>query len=462
MGEAVRAYLGAWGDVDVFRFRMERAGWVRVQGLPWACATRLVVKDGAGKELGSSWNYAGHPVLFDTECAAAGWYAVEMTEPGGHPGDSRPYEFRLDSILDDGKDDPAPAKGRVTAVREMDMNGLAGSLLEPTGDVHTYRLALPSAGVVNVRGVGATGLHTALVSADGKDLASSWNYATHPFGFQWACGGPQTVYLRVRCAGGGDSSAWPYAVSAWHQPCDEQDAVVRNDTFETATAAEMAEPFRGSISPPGDVDVFRFSVDHAGWMEVEGRGRTALRLVLLDARRREIASSWNYATHPMTIRAQVVPGEYYLMVQATGGGDWHPGPYQALGRLYRADPVERGALDKDPVRLLRLGEAQAFAIEHAGDVDRFRFSVTDKGRYLARAMGPLGTVMLLRDELTGKDVGSTWNYGGHPVSVGFDAAGPTRYVMEIRATGGGDRAVTSGYVLVDAKERPLLGEEVWA
>src|SRR5206468_877024 len=123
-------------------------------------------------------------------------------------------------------------------------------------------------------------------------------------------------------------------------------------------------------------DCYRLTIDHPGYLLLNGTAPLGVTVMICDARRKPLSPSVNfYANTPIQLGADVPAGECFVEVRAWNPAEAHHAAYAIQTRLFRAEPMERQPLADDPIRLLKLGEAQPYVIDHVGDRDRFVFSV---------------------------------------------------------------------------------------
>jgi hypothetical protein len=457
--EEVRGRIFPTGDVDCFRFEVQRAAWHRFT-MPAAGFQRYInIKDIQGKVLAEQGNWANAALDLQVQLAA-GTYVLEVHEWGNDDSSLEPYTLRMESLEDDGIDDPPIEAGRPVAVRTLALNSLAGSTINPRGDFDTYAVPVPGPGVLHIEGLSVTQFFIQAFSPDGKLLAEQGNWARAPLHFAWHASGATTIYLRTYEWGSDDWSASPYKILNWFEPCDELDAMDRNDSFDTATPAFLGETLRGNINPIRDSDIYRFEVDQPGYLSVEGSGQTQLQIRIFDENQKQIAEKANWAGAPVSLHPQVYPGTYFVMIQEWGNDDWHSSPYAVDARLERAEPAERVPLPTDPVRLLSLGEAQSFAIDHLGDKDRFILTVPSAMKFSVGLWNSLQIYIRIFDDQTGAIVRESGNWANSNPKIDLEAKGPTRYRLEIEEWGNDDCSHQRQYILADSEGRALVAENI--
>ena len=459
--EEVRGRIFPTGDVDFFRFDVPRTRRYRFT-MPPAGFQRLIrFLDVQGRQVAIQGAYANAPIDLQVQLEA-GRCTVEVHEWDDNDSSLEPYTLRLEEMADDLVDDSAPRPGSVSAVRALPMDGLAGSTINPLGDFDVYALSIPGPGVVHVEGLSVTQLYVEALAGDGSRLAGVGAYAGTSLNFTLPAQGAGLVYLRVTEWDSNDWSASPYKIQAWFEPADELDTMGRNDSFDAASPALLGESLRGSINPMGDVDIYRVEVDSPGYLRVQGGSSIQTYVRIFDAKRRVVAEAGAYANAAVNLRPPVLPGSYFIMVREWDDNDWSSRPYALDAVLERAEPAERAPLAADPVRLLKPGEAQTFAIDHLGDKDRFLFTIPQAGKFTIRLWDTLQAYIHVFDDQQGKLVHEQGFYANTNPAIELEAKGPTRYRLEIEEWDNNDFSLQTQYVLVDPPGRPIAADAVTA
>lgn len=460
-GEEVRGCVFPVGDIDYWRFTMERPGHVRFTMPPWALSPRIFVRDAAGNVRGDRIVDPGQPLDLSVQLEK-GSYTVSVQNWGDGHCTLEPYTLRMQEIGDDNIEEPKDGPGRLSAVRTLELGQLVGGTIQPAGDYDRYAVSLPTSGVIHARVIAPYSPRLILRSAAGPWLTDGITDPNRPIEIAWHCAAPQTVYLDMHHWGESQSSPSPYILSTWWEPCDENEAAGRNDTFDSATPLELGEVARGTIDPIGDVDVYRVEVDHPGYLHVSGAGPLAVRMFIYDAKRKQIDDTIRDPNSPLEMAPPVFPGEYYIAVHNWGDGQASPLPYAFKVWLDRADPLERVPLNKDPARLLKLGEAQPFMIEHLGDRDNFVFDAAKAGKLALRWHLPISTRVWVYDDRTGQEVASLIRDGDFDSRIDLEPKGPTRYRAEMSCWGDGRGDMRWGWIMADEQGRDIVAETIEA
>ena len=453
-GEEARGWIAPAGDVDAYAFRMERPGWMRAMLPPVGWPRHLRLLDRTGTEL-RSWSCYGNGNIVAEQNLAAGSYRLEVGW-WGSGASTEPYTLRLETIEDDGIDDP-PAP---SAVRTLTLPGVAMSTILPNADHDAWLVPIPGPGLLTISSQAAIPMHVRLLSRSGLVLGEHTHYANGTGWTRIFRDGADSVIVEARCWGDGASSPIPFLIESTFGPADEWDSAGRNDTLALATPWELSEPLRASIMPVRDVDLYRFTIDHPGWLRLEVSDPVvALLLRLHDDGGTKLADTTAYARGTAVLERAVLPGSYVAEVRCWGDGVAAPEGYLLRGRLLRAEPEESVPLDRDAVRTLTLGEGRSWTIDQVGDVDHFAFAVPREGIYTLLVSNPLAFSCHLSDELTGETVAATNNYGNGEARIRLDAKGPTRYRAAIQCWGSG-RSHLSGYILLREGEGGAVFERL--
>jgi len=460
INEEVRGCICPAGDTDWFRFEAPRAGHVRITMPPHPIERLVQLCEASGKPIADVGVYPNAPMTLIAE-VKRGTHHIVVHEWGDNGESTVPYTLRLEMITDDGIDDPALRPGVVAAVREMPLNGLAASYIFPNGNVHRYLVNIPSSGRFHFLGTSPMELLVVLRAVNGKPLADAACFANGVLHGSWEPAGPTTVLLEVHEWGDNGCSPSPYVLRNFFEPCDEIELLGRNDKPDWATPLELNEPIRNNILPTGDVDWYRFYVDHPGLLRLSGRIFLELWACFRDAKQRMVADrGWFGGTTGLTLDAHVLPGEHFLELHEWGDNGAHPIPQELCVSLIRAEPQETVPLATDPVRPLQLGEAQAFWIDQIGDRDRFVFDIPVATNFCVRIRNPLEIYLQLFDDRTGALIHDQGFFGGSNHKLDFAAKGPTRYRLEFEEWGNNGVSPAPGYVLVDLAGRELAAETI--
>ncbi len=432
-GETASGLVWPVGDADYFRFEVQRPGWIRVSepGAPFQ--RHALLYNPAGLMLREVGAYENQPLSFDARIEP-GLYAIAMREWGDNDCSLSPYRLRFAFIADDGIDDPPPSKPQ--AVRALPLPGLAGSTLNPETDVDTFALSLPGPGTVRLQATSAIQTHLKIFDAQGRMLTESGAYENQLNSIAWTVGKPSTLYLQIMEWGLNGWAPSPYLLRGWFEPADEMDFMVRNDSFDSATPLLPGDVARGNVLPTGDADVFRFAADFPGYLNVSVPGPMQRHLRIFNAQRQFLCEVGAYENQPANLRPAIGAGTYFLQINEWGDNTVDLKPYELLVSLERAEPAETEPLASDPPRLLKPNEAQTFAIDHVGDVDRFIFSAAAAGTSMVRVVNPAMQIHLRYfNDQTGELVHESGHYENQNPLVSLVAKGPTRFRLELREWG---------------------------
>ncbi|MBK8975489.1 MAG: hypothetical protein IPM29_06155 [Planctomycetes bacterium] len=460
-GEHVRGAILPRGDVDCFRLAVEVAGTVRLEIPAHALQRELRVFDAAGERIGTAAAHGGTPLALDVP-VQPGELFVELHEWGDDAESTEPYELRCEFAPGDATFDPVPGRDPLGGARRLGLRELVAERIENRGDRDLFQVPVDSAGRLSVRARGSCQLAVAAIDARGRRLAGGAAHAEQPLGFHCEVAGPGVVYVDVREWGDDDWSPWPYTLQTWWEPADDNERLGRDDSLETATPIEPDDVLRGSIAPLGDVDHYRLDLDHAGHVEVRGRGPTQLTVAILDANGGRLAEASSHAMQELRTGADVPAGPVFVRVHEWGGDDAFGGSYELRTEVQRAEPEEFARFGDEPVRPLRVGEARSFCIDRIRDRDRFAVDVTEAGDVDFTVLAPFQVEWQVFDDRSGERVLTATQHGDQLQTRTLRASGPTRYRIELCEWGNDARSGQPGLLLVDAARRPLVAERLGA
>ena len=432
-GETASGLVWPVGDADYSRFEVQRPGWIRVSepGAPFQ--RHVLLLNGKGGLIRDQGVYENQPLSFDARIEP-GLYSLAIREWGDNDCSLAPYRLRFAFIADDGIDDPPPSKPQ--AVRALPLPGLVGSTLNPESDVDTFALSLPGPGTVRLQANCAIQTHLKILDDRGRMLVDNGAYENNLNAIAWTVGKPSTLYLQIMEWGLNGWAPSPYLLRGWFEPADENDSMARNDSFDSATPLLPGDVARGNVLPMGDADVFRFTADFPGYLNVSALGPMQRHLRLFNAQRQFLCEVGAYENQPARLRPAIGAGVYFVQLNEWGENAVDLKPYELLVALERAEPAETEPLAADPPRLLKPNEAQTFAIDHVGDVDRFLFSAAAAGTSMVRVVNPAMQIHLRYfNDQTGELVHESGHYENRNPLVPLVAKGPTRFRLELREWG---------------------------
>jgi hypothetical protein len=454
-GEEVRGWMMPRGDVDVFRFRMERPGLFRARMPQTSFNRHLRLLDVSGETL-HEWTCYGGRWIDASLNLPAGTYFLRVAFWGSEAS-TDPYTLRLDTILDDTLDDP-PIPG---AIRTLTPPGAVHATVLPNGDRDRFLVSIPGPGHLTLTSFAPYNLHVRTHDRTGKPLADHVHYGNRGNVTRLFFEGPDAVIVDAGGWGGSVSSPSPYRLAASFEPADEWDDAGRNDTLALATPWELSETTRGSVMPRGDVDLFRFPVDHPGFLTLDLiHPSINVLLRLRDDRGEQLAEGTAYANRVARITREVLPGTFVAEARCWGS-DAVVESYELRGTLVRAEPEETVPLTHDPVRTLAVGEGRSWTVDQIGDLDRFVFSVPREGVYALLIAAPINFQFVLVDDRTGEKVADGTSYGNRVRGVKLEAKGATRYRLDVSCWGSA-RTDVPGFVLVREGEGGWAGARLFA
>lgn len=459
-GETPSGLIWPVGDADFYRFEVQRPGWIRVteSGAPFQRHVLLLNdKGGLVREQGV---YENQPLSFDARIEP-GLYALGIREWGDNDSSLSPYRLRFAFIADDEIDDPPSAKP--LAVRALPLPGLAGSTLNPESDVDTYALSLPGPGTVRLQANAAIQTHLKILDDRGNMLTENGTYENQPNAVAWSVGKPSTLYLQIMEWGLNGWAPSPYVLRGWFEPADENDSMSRNDSFDAATPLLPGDAARGNVLPMGDADLFRFSADFPGYLNVSATGPMQRHLRIFNDKRQLLCEVGAYEGQPANLRPAIGAGAYFVQVNEWGDSAVDLKPYELLVALERAEPAETEPLAVDAPRLLKPNEAQTFAFDHVGDVDRFILNAAAPGTSMVRVVNPNMQIHLrFFNDQTGELVHESGHYENQNALVPLVAKGPTRFRLELREWGDNNASLAPLAIVAGPADRMPALESIAA
>jgi hypothetical protein len=459
-GEMPAGRIWPRGDRDVYRLDVERPGFLRVRDQGHPMERHVIVRDAAGTQLGEAGAHSGTPLDLTVQ-VQPGRYAIEVREWGMNGESLAPYRMLVDTLPDDGLDDPAPAQG-MKAVRELKPGSLAGATLLPVGDVDVYRMALPGAGRLHLRSAGSMERHVQLFGPDGAMLAEVGSHSGNAGELEWFVPGPGTFFVALREWGDNAWSADAYTLSAWLEPADMLDFASRNDDLAGALPLTPGETVHGSYLPMGDRDVFAVDVDFPGNLRVDVQSSMETHVRVLDAAGTLIVEQGAHAGQAAALAQPVQPGKYHVMVGEWGDNAASSLPYTLTIRLDRAEPAETSPLAEDPPRPLTDGEARSFSIDQIGDRDRFLFETPRAGEVTVSVASPLETLLRVYDHGSGQLLKEVGLHAPARFKEVLPVAAPTTLRLELSEWGDNAASLEPGFVMVDTKGRGIAADKVTA
>ncbi len=276
----------------------------------------------------------------------------------------------------------------------------------------------------------------------------------------WHCQQAQGVLLEVRQFYDNRSDGRACLVSTWWEPADESDAFARNDDLAGAVPWNLGETLRGSISPMGDNDLYQITVEHPGYLHLDGVAPVWWRARLLNADGEYVSEMTANPDQPNSLVTPVLPGDYFIALSQFYNNHTAELPYEFHTRLQRAEVVERVPLVDDSPRLLRLGAAQPFTIEQNGDRDRFVFDIPGEGPFFIRFRATVWARLRLFDDAKNEQVFETSTNPNQDCLCELASERPTRYRVELTQFYNNRASMEPGWIIVDRQDRPLVGAKL--
>ncbi|MBK6741829.1 MAG: hypothetical protein IPG66_02185 [Hydrogenophilales bacterium] len=183
---------------------------------------------------------------------------------------------------------------------------------------------------------------------------------------------------------------------------------------------------------------------------------------IYDAQRKLIVEQGVYAGQPTEQAPAIAAGTYYVMIGEWGNDNAASVPYELSVGLERVEPGETWPLAGDPARRLKDGEAQAFAWDQRGDLDRFMFELGRPGKVDIHVVSPLETLLRVYDDQTGKLLHESGHYAPAQVRIPLEFKSPARLRIELQEWGNDAARLQQGFVMVDTQGHALSAANIAA
>ena len=149
---------------------------------------------------------------------------------------------------------------------------------------------------------------------------------------------------------------------------------INNDT-KTAKMVELDKPFDGAIAPVGDVDFYKFKVEKAGYVEAIFQKWPKVRDLS--------AIVYYYSADGKQIRkrgeVRLEPGEYFVSVSDYRGDRYSLSQYTLTLKFTPEMDLHEINNDTKSAKMIEFWKPVTGAIAPVGDVDFFKFKVTEPG-----------------------------------------------------------------------------------
>lgn len=445
------------GDRDVYRVELARPGILRIDeaGAPFQRLLRLFNAEGAlVREAGVE---PGKPVSMSVE-VAAGTHYLSLQEWGDDAASLVPYRLSW-SLLPD--DDLGAADAPLTQTRRrLPLGASVGATLLPSADLDAYALELPSAGLLRLRARSDRQLLLRVFDAAGRLLQERGVEQDGLAELALQVAEPQGVFVSVEEWGRNAWSPAAYQLCSGFVAADEADRPVRNDTAASATPIASGESVAGTFLPLGDADTFAIDVDFPGHLQVDVLSPHQTLVRIRDAGERQIAERGAEGGAEQRLRPEVGPGRYYIELREWGDNAASAQPYTLTVRHHPAEPDEQWPVQGGAARALVEGVAQAYAIDHVGDVERFGFDVATPGKITISLAGPLQKLLQVFDARNQALLLERGFEAGAPARVEMEVKEPTRLILAVSEWGNNDSSAEPQFIQVDGRARPLAAEAV--
>ncbi|WP_420443644.1 cadherin domain-containing protein [Candidatus Poriferisodalis sp.] len=324
----VRGVLDSDSDIDYFRFTVSgtREFFTLTAG---STDTYGKLYRSSGSLIGSNddANLSSGPQNFKLDGRlTSGTYYIEVTGYGGATG---PYTLHLETSADSTSLTSATPIGLDSVTRAVFHDTGATSLFQ-AGDVDYFKLELAADTTISVRASGfVADTYGTILDADGESVAINDDSYLEPTRFQFALRATLaagTYYIRAEPFFGDDSGLYYLFVYESPEP---------GSSRATAHEIDISQTAGGDISPAGDTDYFKFTLDESTRVALVGSSRDLDIEVTLQ---NSVGTALNVNSYNISIGSidtfviydTLTAGTYYLGVQADQASD--TGTYLVLLR----------------------------------------------------------------------------------------------------------------------------------
>lgn len=455
IGQEVRAAILPIGDQDWFRFRVDRPGRLRLIMPAVPFERYLNLFQGSAEKPLQGYGISANNELRREIDLIPGEYFIQITEWGNNNESMEPYSLRLDYLEDDGIDDPPADKLPIRPIRTLARDGFATSSILPVGDLHLYQIKIPSAGRLQIWGKSALELYLSLRDKQGKALSERGSGAHSENHISYDSDGSQTLNLLVMEWGNNNAGTELYRLKSLWQPADDNDQRQRNDEPGKATLIKPGARLRHTIFPLKDIDFYRLSVDHPGYLQVKGKSPVELYLRWLDETEKIVGERGFGANGASDLTVLVPAGAYFLQVEEWGNNNSSIQPYDLEVLHQRIEPEEKNLDNTNPPRPLHKGVAQSFVIDWNQDVDQFRYQVKAGEELFVSIKNPIESYITVIDARQNKVLFEKGFGARQKITFPLKVEKDTELDLRIIEWGQNNHSAIPGLIIVDSKEHDL-------
>lgn len=445
------------GDQDFYRIDVPRPGIIHVHepGAPFQRLLRLF--DGTGRVIREVGVQVGEPLTLTAE-VAAGTHHFGISEWGEDAASLSPYRVSWSLLPDDdlGEADAPLAETR----RRLAVGAATGATLLPSNDRDAYALELPSAGLLRLQARADVQLLLRVFDAKGRLLNERGVQPNEWADLSLHAAQAQAVFVTLEEWGRNGWSTSAYHLRSSFLAADESDRPVRNDDAASASPIAVGETVAGTYLPVGDVDFHVTEIDFPGYLQVDALSAHQTLVRIRDAEQRLIVERGVQGGEALQLLPQVGPGRYYIEIREWGDNEASAQPYTLSLRHLPAEPGEVWPMNGGEPRALVDGVAQAYSIDHIGDVERFSYDVALPGKLVISLAGPLQKLVQVHDARSKALLTERGFNPGDPARFELDIQAPTRLQLSVFEWGNNEASLEAHFIQVDSRARPLAAERI--
>jgi hypothetical protein len=304
--------------------------------------------------------------------------------------------------------------------------------ISPAGDRDFYRFVLTVSGRMSIQTAGSTDTYGILYNQNGGSLAQNDDSGA---GLNFLIERdltPGTYFIRVTHYS--QFGTGPYTLNFSFQADDAGGDDDHGDSIGAATPIALvnnAGSASGRIGAQGDFDFFRINVPANGRLVLNSTGTTDVYGALLNANGGQITADDDSGEgYNFRMDRSVAAGIYYLRVRHYSS--FGTGPYVVQAAFTPTAPPPGTQPDSSGALTITLPHAGNYAIDRAGDVDTFRFTVSGQGRLNIRTTGSTdtyGTLLNAQNRILAynDDSAGTLNF-----NISYDVVTPGTYTVQVR------------------------------
>jgi hypothetical protein len=442
-GEIIRPFTFPQDDANYFMVAVKRPGILRARLTGCVIHARIRILNPLAEEIVNTWNYANQPIDASCPVYKPGLYRIALS--GTNPGDYTlaPANLKIDfmgteSSPEEFAPETAPPKPVPTGKR-------FGGTLFPGGKYSLYRFNVDRTGFIKIR-FQLSDCHSRLrvMTGKGKEIYSAWNYAGQSLNSDIAIHESGEYFIEVSGTDPSQQSLGSFFIGVFFYPNDEYEGYKGNDSLETAAEIHVGQEVVAAIERPGDIDYYRFYVDHPGLLIQYTRTfPIPLHFIVSDPQGKEIFNSWNYAGQNLDREYHVLNCGYHtLRVLGTNPNDYSPASYGFRFELSRVKPESVQVNNK---LVLNLNSGIKLDALIPGAIKSFMLPVTTPQIVTIGVKIPIHAKLIIIGP-DSRELHNSWNYSGQPLETSLKLNDPTTLQCTVQGTNPGDWSKECYYI----------------